>query len=217
MAVMKIAALISGGGTNLQAIIDACQKQNFPAELKLVISNNPSAYGLKRAKKAGIETKVINHKDYETRDDFEKAMNKELINAGVGLICLAGFMRLLNSNFVNLWRDRMINIHPSLLPSLKGLNTHERAIDLGVRVHGCTVHFVRAEMDEGPVILQAVVPISDEDTPQTLAKKVLKKEHIIYPQAIRLIASGKVKVAGKKVHIDNKSLLQTYKINPTPK
>jgi phosphoribosylglycinamide formyltransferase 1 len=217
MAVMKIAALISGRGTNLQAIIDACQSKNFPAKLTLVISNNQGVYGLERAKKAGIETKVINHNDFKTRDDFEEAMNIELNKANVELICLAGFMRLLNSNFVNTWRDRIINIHPALLPSFKGLHTHERAIETGARFHGCTVHFVRPEMDTGPIILQAVVPISSEDTPYTLAQKVLVEEHIIYPEAIRLIASGEARVVGDKVHIQNGNWLKTSLTNPLPK
>jgi len=217
MAVMKIAALISGGGTNLQAIIDACQSEGFPAKLSLVISNNPDAFGLKRANEAGIKTIVINHTDYSSRDQFEEAMNTELNNKNVGLICLAGFMRILNSNFVNAWRDRVINIHPALLPAFKGLHTHERAIEAGVRFHGCTVHFVRPEMDEGPIILQAAVPISNEETPDTLAQKVLEEEHKIYPEAIRLIASGEARVVGEKVHIQNGHWLEKSQINPIPK
>ena len=214
MRTLPIAVLISGSGTNLQALIDCCADPEFHAEIKIVISNNPDVKGLERAKAAGIPTKVINHRDYDSREDFEGALQAELEAAGVDLVCLAGFMRILTANFVNNWRDQMINIHPSLLPSFKGLHTHERAIEEGVRFAGCTVHFVRAEMDAGPIILQAAVPIADDDTPDSLAEKVLEYEHKIYPEALRLIAYRKVRVRGHKVFIDDMKVPESGVINP---
>lgn len=199
---MKIAVLISGRGSNLQSLIDACSDDNFPAEISLVISNKADAYGLKRAINASIPTKIFNHKDYSSREDFDDAINTAIEQSGAELICLAGFMRLLSDKFVKTWRDRLINIHPSLLPSFKGLHVHEQVIERGARFSGCTVHFVRSAMDEGPILAQAVVAVSPDDTPDTLAAKVLEQEHIIYPLAIRLIAEGKVRVSGETAKID---------------
>jgi phosphoribosylglycinamide formyltransferase-1 len=196
MARLKVGVLISGRGSNLQALIDACAQAGFPAEIVLVVSNNVSAHGLERAHAAGIATKVIDHRSFAGREAFDVAIDAALRRAEVQLVCLAGFMRLLTPGFVEWWRDRIINIHPSLLPSFKGLHSHERALEAGVRLTGCTVHFVRAEMDDGPIIVQAAVPVHAGDDAERLAARVLAAEHRIYPLALRLIAEGRVRIAG---------------------
>ena len=185
---IKVGILISGNGTNLQAIIDASQKNSFPAEIAIVISNNPSAYGLKRAISADIPTKVIDHKLFDQREDFDTAVSVELRKADCELICLAGFMRILSEQFVNNWPMRIINIHPSLLPSFKGRNVQKQAIDAGVRIAGCTVHFVISELDAGPIIAQAAVPVLEKDSPASLSTRILQQENHIYPLALELIA-----------------------------
>ncbi len=199
MAKLKLGVMISGSGTNLQAIIDACAEVDYPAEIQVVISNRPEVKGLERAEKAGIKATCIDHREFETREAFEDAVHDCLKEHNVELVCLAGFMRILNSDFVNRWRDRMINIHPSLLPSYKGLHTHARAIEDGVRFGGCTIHFVRPEMDNGPILMQAAIPIAYDETPESLAAKTLVYEHKMYPAAIRMIAEGKARVSGNKV------------------
>ncbi|KPP80414.1 MAG: phosphoribosylglycinamide formyltransferase 1 PurN [Oceanicaulis sp. HLUCCA04] len=181
-----IAVLISGRGSNLQCLIDACASDNYPARIAAVISNRPDAYGLKRAKEAGIPAIAIDHKAYETREDFEDALDSALREAGAEFVCLAGFMRILTAGFVNRWDGRMINIHPSLLPKFKGVDTHARAIAAGESEHGCTVHWVTPGMDEGPVIAQARVPVLEGDTPETLAARVLVEEHRLYPEALKM-------------------------------
>jgi len=198
---LKVGVLVSGRGSNLQALIDACAAPDFPAEIVHVVSNVPGAYALERAAKAGISTSVLSHKDYETREAFDKAIGNELRLLGVEFICLAGFMRVLSEEFITTWRDRIINIHPSLLPAFKGLHTHERALEMGVKLHGCTVHFVRPELDDGPIIAQAAVPVLSGDTPDVLAARVLEQEHIIYPRVLRLIAEDRVRVSGDIVTI----------------
>ena len=198
---LRVGVLVSGRGSNLQALIDACARDDFPARIVRVISNRPNAQGLDRASKAGIDAQVVDHTDYDDRDAFEAALHASLKEAGVELVCLAGFMRILNPDFVDRWRNRLINIHPSLLPAFPGLHTHERALEDGVRFSGCTVHFVRPEMDNGPIILQAAVPVCPGDTPDGLARRVLEYEHRIYPEAVRLIALGRVRVSGGKVTI----------------
>lgn len=215
MRKIRISVLISGGGTNLQAIIDACARDDFPAQIALVISNKAKAYGLERAKKAGIATKVINHKDYDSRESFEDDINVALKECDTELVCLAGFMRILGAGFVNGWKDRMINIHPSILPSYKGLHTHERAIEDGVRFAGCTVHYVRPEMDDGPIILQAAIAIAADDTPDSLAARVLQAEHKIYPEAVKLIAERRIRIRGHKAIIDDMAVSDDIFINPT--
>jgi phosphoribosylglycinamide formyltransferase 1 len=181
-----IAVLISGRGSNLQCLIDACAAEDYPARIVAVISNRPDAYGLERAKEAGIPAIAIDHKAYDTREDFEAALDIALREAGAEFVCLAGFMRILTEGFVNQWAGRMINIHPSLLPKFKGVDTHARAIEAGESEHGCTVHWVTPGMDEGPVIAQARVPVLAGDTPETLAARVLLEEHRLYPQALKL-------------------------------
>ena len=193
MGKLKLAVLISGRGSNLQSIIDACADPEFPAQIEIVISNKPDAYGLTRAEKAGIKTSIVSHKDYTTREAFEDALQNVLDTFPIDLICLAGFMRVLTEDFVNRWDGRMINIHPSLLPKFKGLNTHERAIDAGEKESGCTIHFVIPDMDEGPIILQRKVSIETGETAQSLAEKVLIAEHEAYPEAIRLLSSRLLK------------------------
>jgi phosphoribosylglycinamide formyltransferase-1 len=200
---LDVAVIISGSGSNLQALIDACACDDFPARIVKVISNNTDAYGLERAKKAGIETSVINHKDYETRTEFEDALDDCLKKSGAKIICLAGFMRVLKGDFVNRWKNRILNIHPSILPAFRGLHTQERALEAGVRFTGCTVHFVSAELDGGPIILQAITSIEQDDTSDTLNAKVLKLEHQIYPEALLLVAKGRVRVAENRVNIEN--------------
>ena len=214
MARLKLGVLISGRGSNLQALIDAAAAPDFPAEIALVLSNRADAGGLARAAAAGIRQSVISHRDYPDRPSFEAAMDATLRGAGVELICLAGFMRLLTGGFVEAWRDRMINIHPSLLPAFKGLDTHERALAAGVRFTGCTVHFVRAEMDDGPIIVQAAVPVLSRDDADSLAARVLEAEHRCYPLAVRLIAEGRVRVAGERVEIDGAGDAPSTQLNP---
>ncbi|MBT5074503.1 MAG: phosphoribosylglycinamide formyltransferase [Kordiimonadaceae bacterium] len=213
---IDIAVLISGGGTNLQALIDACARDDFPARIALVISNNPGVKGLERAEKAGIATTVINHRDFETREAFDDQLHEALNDCGAKLICLAGFMRILDARFVNRWRNRMINIHPSLLPSFKGLHTQERALEAGVCFSGCTVHFVNPELDDGPIITQAALAINPSETADELAARVLELEHIIYPQALRLVAEGRVRVVGNKVTISGAEYSDQKIINPVP-
>lgn len=213
---VDVAVLISGSGTNLQALIDACADNDFPANIALVISNNSGVKGLERAEKAGIPTKVINHREFESREAFDDKLHEALKECDAKLICLAGFMRILDARFVNRWRNRMLNIHPSLLPSFKGLHTQERALEAGVRFTGCTVHFVNPELDDGPIIAQAVIAINEDDDAESLAAKVLKKEHIIYPQALKLVAEGNVRVVGNKVTFKRTEFADGSIINPMP-
>jgi phosphoribosylglycinamide formyltransferase-1 len=191
---LKVGVLISGRGSNLQALIDACAAPDFPARVVLVISNIAEAYGLKRAEAARIPHLTVAHRDYASRADFDAAVTAQLEQAGVELVCLAGFMRILSDAFVTHWQGRMINIHPSLLPAYKGTQVHERVIADGAPVSGCTVHYVTPELDSGPVILQAQVPVLANDTPDTLAARVLEQEHVIYPRALKLIAERKVRL-----------------------
>jgi phosphoribosylglycinamide formyltransferase 1 len=195
----RVGVLISGRGSNLQALIDACAAADFPAEIVTVISNRPEAYGLERARQAGIAGVTIDHKAYRSREAFDAALDGALRDAGCELICSAGFMRLLTAGFVEAWRDRQLNIHPSLLPAFRGLHPHERALEMGVRLSGATVHFVRAEMDAGPIVMQAAVPVLTGDTPDDLAARVLGAEHVIYPRALALVASGQAWVEGETV------------------
>ena len=188
MAKKRVAVLISGNGSNLQALIDACQASDFPAEIVRVISNRTEAYGLNRAQQAGIDTLVIDHKGFPDRDSFDQAVHEALMECDTEIVCLAGFMRVLTADFTKKWEGRMLNIHPSLLPAFKGLHTHERALEEGVKVHGCTVHLVTAELDDGPILEQATVPVLEGDTPQVLAQRVLEQEHIIYPAALKALA-----------------------------
>ena len=211
---LKVAVLISGRGSNLQSLIDACAAPDFPAEIVLVLSNKADAYGLTRAEQTGIPTRAISHKGYPDRDSFDAAVHDAIIAAGANFVCLAGFMRLLTPGFVGKWHDRMLNIHPSLLPAFKGLHSHERAIEAGCRFTGCTVHFVRAEMDDGPIVVQAAVPIHQDDTPDDLSARVLEAEHRCYPLALRLVAEGRVTIDGMRVLVDGIASPAEPAINP---
>lgn len=184
-----VAVLISGSGSNLQALIDAALAEDYPAQIKLVVSNKADAYGLKRAENAGIETIILSHKDYENRAAFDDAVHAELVKCGIEFVCLAGYMRLLSAEFVRKWQNKMLNIHPSLLPAFKGLDAMGQALAAGVKETGCTVHWVTERMDEGPVVLQKAVPILDGDDEETLAPRLHAAEHEIYPKALRMVLS----------------------------
>jgi phosphoribosylglycinamide formyltransferase-1 len=198
MARLKTGVLISGSGTNLQTLIDATSDPAHPAEIALVISNKPDAGGLERARKAGIPTRVISHGDFSGREDFDAALDTALREAGCELVCLAGFMRILTGGFVEGWRGRMVNIHPSLLPSFRGLDAQGQALRAGVRLAGATVHFVVPEMDAGPIVVQGTVPVLDGDDTAALTARILTVEHLIYPLALKLIASGRVHIEGDR-------------------
>jgi phosphoribosylglycinamide formyltransferase 1 len=192
MARKRVAALISGRGANMAALIEAARNPDYPAEITLVLSNRPEAGGLRRASAEGIATAVVDHRDFgKDREAFERAVQALLETHRIDIVCLAGFMRLLTSSFVSRWNGRMINIHPALLPSFKGLRTHERALEAGAKIHGATVHFVVPEVDSGPIIAQAAIPVLDDDTCDTLAARVLAAELRLYPLALGLVAGGK--------------------------
>ena len=202
MARMKVAVLISGRGSNLQALLDACAAEDFPAEIVAVISNKAGAQGLERARKAGVAASFIDHTLYEEREAYEKELDAKLKETGAQLVALAGFMRILTAWFVERWKDRLINIHPSLLPAFRGVHTHERALEQGVRLHGATVHYVRPDMDDGPIIGQAAVPVLPGDDADALSDRVLEAEHVLYPACLKLIAEGKARVTAERVKID---------------
>ncbi len=199
MSRRRTAILISGRGSNMASLIAAAKAPDFPAEIALVLSNKLEAPGLATAKAQGVNVAAVDHKIYAGRDAFEASLQKMLDAHRIDFICLAGFMRLLTPAFVTHWEGRLINIHPSLLPSYKGLHTHERALADGVKIHGCSVHYVVAEMDAGPIIAQAAVSVLDNDTPDTLGARVLEQEHVIYPLALKLAASGALKIDNLRV------------------
>lgn len=198
----RTAVMVSGRGSNLAALIQAAAHASYPAEIALVLSNRVGAQGLKHAREHGIPIAVVDQEQCETKAEMEMQFDAALRDADIELICLAGFMRLLSARFVESWRDRILNIHPSLLPLFPGLDTHERALAAGVRIHGATVHFVRAEVDAGPIVTQGAVPVLAGDTPEKLSQRVLRVEHRIYPLALQLVASGKARVKGGIVEID---------------
>lgn len=195
----RTAILISGRGSNMSSLIAAARRPDYPAEIALVLSNRPDAPGLASAAEHGIATAAVDHKIYAGREAFEDVLQNMLDVHRIELICLAGFMRLLTPGFTQRWDGRIINIHPALLPSYKGLHTHERALADGVKIHGCSVHFVVPEMDAGPIIAQAAIAVLDNDTPETLGARVLAQEHVIYPLALQLVASREVRIEGGKV------------------
>lgn len=219
MARLKVGVLISGRGSNLQALIDAAGDPVFPAEIVVAVSSEPAAAGLARAHAAGISTIVVDHrifaKGVEGKAAFEAALHGALEGAGADLVCLAGFMRLLSPAFVTRWQGRLINIHPSLLPSFKGLDVHAGMLRAGVKIAGCTVHYVSAEMDAGPIIGQAAVPVLADDTPESLAARILAEEHRLYPECVRRIALGEVSLGADgvvRLAADAKGAL----LNPPP-
>jgi phosphoribosylglycinamide formyltransferase 1 len=205
MAKKRVAVLISGRGSNMVALIEAAKDPNFPAEIALVLSNRPDAAGLARARADGIATAVVDHAEFgKDRAAFERAVDAVLEAHHIDLVCLAGFMRLLTPWLVRRWEGRLINIHPALLPAFKGLHTHERVLAAGEKTHGATVHFVVPEMDSGPIIAQGRVPVHDDDTPETLAARVLEEEHRLYPLALKLVAWGQVRMWDGQCHVDIK-------------
>ncbi len=193
---LRVAALISGRGTNMAALVEAARSPDFPAEIALVLSNQPGAPGLDFARQAGVSTEVVESKLFVDRDGFEAALQATLEAHRIELVCLAGFMRVLGAKFVERWRGRMLNIHPSLLPELRGLHTHERALAAGLKEHGCTVHFVEPELDAGPIVAQARVPVLPDDDAATLAGRVLVEEHKLYPRAVAEVAAKLARDAG---------------------
>ncbi len=201
----RVAVLISGRGSNMMALIEAAKERSYPAEIALVLSNRPDAAGLAHARAQGIATAVVDHVPFgKDREGFERALEDALERHSIDLVCLAGFMRLLTPWFVRRWQGRLINVHPALLPAFKGLNTHERALQAGAKIHGATVHFVVAEMDAGPIILQQSLRVHDTDDADTLAARVLELEHRIYPCALKLVAAGEVRMIDGEVRRDRK-------------
>jgi phosphoribosylglycinamide formyltransferase 1 len=202
---MNIAVLCSGSGTNLQAIIDAVKSGHIPARIALVVSDNKDAFALERAGKAGIETLILDKKDFKTREDFDKEIVKNLKKKDIELVVLAGFMRLLSPCFIKEYKNKIMNIHPALLPSFKGTHGIKDALEHGAKVTGPTVHFVDEELDHGPIILQKAVEIREDDTEETLLERVHSQEHKVYPEAIKLFVEGRLKIEGRRVRINPKS------------
>lgn len=200
---LPIGVLISGSGTNLQSIIDAIEAQALDAQIAVVVSNKADAYGLARAQKHNIDTAVLEHKSFSSREAYDQAVMDILQRCGVELVVLAGFMRLLSPLFIKAYSNRIMNIHPALLPAFPGLHVQKKALEHGVRFSGCTVHFVNDECDDGPIIMQAVVPVFPDDDESALAARILKQEHRIYPRAIQLYAQGRLHVVGRKVIVNN--------------
>jgi len=202
---LPVVVLLSGSGSNLQAIIDAAQ-QDLPVEIRAVISNRADAYGLERARLAGIPARLLNHTDYPDRQAFDAALRELIDSYRPALVVLAGFMRILSDDFVRHYEGRMLNIHPSLLPRHRGLDTHARALEAGDREHGATVHFVTPELDSGPIVLQARVAVEPSDSPESLASRVLEQEHLIYPQAIRWFAEGRLRLIAGQALLDGRPI-----------
>ena len=203
MAKLKVGILISGRGSNMQALARAALDPDFPVEIALVLSNRPRVPGVEWAMENAMTVRVVDHDEYDDRASHEEAMTGALEEAGVELVCLAGYMRILTETFVKKWRGQILNIHPALLPAFRGVDTHARALERGVRVHGCTVHFVSQELDGGPIVAQAVVPVLPGDTEEALSSRVLDMEHRLYPHALQLIADRKVRWSGDDVVVDN--------------
>ncbi|HEY4820240.1 MAG TPA: phosphoribosylglycinamide formyltransferase [Xanthobacteraceae bacterium] len=214
----RVAILISGRGSNMTALIAAAQAPDYPAEIALVLSNRPDAQGLAAARAAGIATAIVDHTRFgKDREAFEAALERELQARRIDIVCLAGFMRLLTPGLVSRWEGRMLNVHPALLPSFKGLDTHARALAAGVKLHGATVHFVIPEMDSGPIIAQGEVAVRDDDTADTLAARVLAVEHEIYPRALRLVAEGRMRLADGRCRIDGADAAGAKPVVPSVK
>lgn len=201
MAKLKVGVLISGRGSNLAALIEAAKASDYPAEIGCVVSNREAAPGLAIAAAAGISTAVVSHRDHPDRESFDRAVSAELERHGVELVVLAGFMRIFSPWFPARWKDRLINIHPSLLPAFKGLNVQRQALDAGVRVSGCTAHLVTPDLDSGPIIAQAAVPVLPGDTEETLAARILRQEHRLYPLVVRWFGEGRIAIDGEKIAV----------------
>src|SRR5215212_5033472 len=203
----RVAVLISGRGSNMAALIEAAKDESYPAVIVLVVSNRPNAGGIAYARKAGVATTIVDHTDYgKNREAFERALQAVLEGSGIDIVCLGGFMRLFTPWFIHKWQGRMLNIHPALLPAFPGLHTHEQALAAGAKMHGATVHLVTADMDAGPIVCQAAVPVLDGDTAETLAARVLTVEHKIYPLALKWLAEEKLHIADGKCRVDNARL-----------
>jgi phosphoribosylglycinamide formyltransferase 1 len=198
----RVGILISGRGSNMMALVEAARTAGYPAEIASIISSAPDAPGLAWATAQGLPARAIDHRAHPTREAFDAAVHAALTDAGVELVALAGFMRIQSKAFVERWQGRQLNIHPSLLPLFKGLHPHRQALEAGVKVSGCTVHFVTPEMDSGPIVAQAAVPVLDGDTSESLAARVLAAEHRLYPHALALVASGRASIEGGRVRID---------------
>ncbi len=216
MSKKRVAVLISGSGSNLQALMDASKDPSYPAEIVLVISNKEDAYGLTRAQNAGIPTKIISHKNFSDRTQFDAVIHQTLIEHNIEYVCLAGFMRILTADFTKQWFGRMLNIHPSLLPAFKGMHTHQSALDAGVKIHGCTVHFVVPDMDSGPIVIQAAVPVLPDDTADILGTRVLAAEHQIYPYALKRLCDGTLTLKDGKVGKAKQAVHEYVLFNPLP-
>ena len=212
---LRLAILLSGRGSNLLALINACREPGFPAKIVHVISNNHDAQGLSHAREAGIQTTVLDHRTYLSREEFDASLTEVLENAQAELICLAGFMRILTEGFIQRWNNRLLNIHPSLLPAFKGLDAQQQALDAGVKLAGCSVHFVRSCVDEGPIIAQAAVPVLENDDVKTLSARILALEHRLYPRVIRLIAEGGVNVVEERAFINESQTTTGALSNPS--
>ncbi len=212
----RVAVLISGRGSNMAALIEAAKDNSYPAEIALVVSNRPDAGGLVSARAAGIATEVVDHTKFgKDRAAFERALQAVLEKHRIDIVCLAGFMRLLTPWFVGQWQERMLNIHPALLPAFKGLDTHQRALEAGAKIHGATVHFVVPEMDSGPIVAQGAVRVRDGDSEETLAARVLAVEHRIYPLALKLLAEGRIRVENGRCLIDGKPVPDAASLAPS--
>lgn len=213
-SVKRVAVLVSGRGSNLKALIEAGKRPDASYEVSLVIANRHAAGGLHIAEEAGVPGLVVDHTAFDDRETFERALDQALKEAEIQLVCLAGFMRVLTPWFVKRWQDRLLNIHPSLLPAFKGLDTHARALKAGVRVHGCTVHLVRAELDDGPILVQGAVPVLDDDDEAALAARVLDIEHRCYPLALGLVASGQARMVEGRVRFEGETIPAVGLLNP---
>lgn len=211
---LRLGVLASGSGSNLQSIIDRCADGSIDAEIVLVLSNVPGAGALNRAEKAGIATALIDHRTFTERADFDRAVVATLQSAGVELVVLAGFMRIITAPFIAAFPERIINIHPALLPAFPGLHVQKKAIEGGARFSGCTVHFVDGGVDTGPIIIQAVVPILDDDDEASLSARILVQEHRIYPNAIQLIAEGRLRIEGRRVRVVDAAVIEGVMVNP---
>ncbi|MCH6545443.1 MAG: phosphoribosylglycinamide formyltransferase [Deltaproteobacteria bacterium] len=211
---IPLGILISGNGSNFQAIIDAIEKKQLDAEVRVVISNREEAYGLVRAQQHGVPTEIVDHGKFPSREAFDQHLIERFKDRQVELVVLAGFMRLLSADFVHAYSNRIMNIHPALLPAFPGLHVQRKAVEAGVRFSGCTVHFVNEECDQGPIIIQAVVPVFPDDSEESLSARILKEEHRIYPKAIQLYSEGRLHVAGQRVLVDGLEKEEQVMVHP---